>query len=431
MANEDGSLRIVFNGEIYNHAEIRAGARGDRAGTVGDRPLRHRGDPPRLRGVGHRLPPPVPRACSRLALGTRETRRSGSSATASASSRSTTASTTDGSTFASEIKALLATPTGPRAVDEEAFFHYLSFLTTPAPRHPVRRHPEAAGGPWLRVRRGRHAHASARWWDVWDHVRPADRRLRGRDRRARAGRAADGGPAPQGQRRAGRRVPVRRHRLEHQRRAVLGGRDAAGQDVLDRLRRRVRELPERAALRAPDGQTRWAPSTTSYCLTQDDLLDFLPRMVQLQDEPIADPVCVPVYYVSKLARDNGVIVCQVGEGADELFCGYPWWKRSLDAPAMPTTCPVPRVREAGGPGGAPTLPVARGRLAVRVAPPRRRSASPSSGAARRPSPRREKERLLSPAAPRAVRRCARRGRPSRRSDERFEAGLGAVRPSTG
>jgi asparagine synthase (glutamine-hydrolysing) len=52
-------------------------------------------------------------------------------------------------------------------------------------------------------------------------------------------------------------------------------------------------------------------------------------MVQLQDEPIADPVCVPVYYVSKLARDNGVIVCQLGEGADELFCGYSTWKRAL------------------------------------------------------------------------------------------------------
>jgi len=52
-------------------------------------------------------------------------------------------------------------------------------------------------------------------------------------------------------------------------------------------------------------------------------------MVQLQDEPIADPVCVPVYYVSKLARDNGVIVCQVGEGADELFWGYPAWKKIL------------------------------------------------------------------------------------------------------
>jgi asparagine synthase (glutamine-hydrolysing) len=64
-------------------------------------------------------------------------------------------------------------------------------------------------------------------------------------------------------------------------------------------------------------------------LTIDDLLDFLPRMVQLQDEPIADPVCVPVYYVSKLARDHGVIVCQVGEGADELFWGYPGWQTSL------------------------------------------------------------------------------------------------------
>ena len=43
-------------------------------------------------------------------------------------------------------------------------------------------------------------------------------------------------------------------------------------------------------------------------LTMEDLLDSCRAMVQLQDEPIADPVCVPVYYVSKLARDNGVIV---------------------------------------------------------------------------------------------------------------------------
>jgi asparagine synthase (glutamine-hydrolysing) len=52
-------------------------------------------------------------------------------------------------------------------------------------------------------------------------------------------------------------------------------------------------------------------------------------MVQLQDEPIGDPVCVPLYYVAKLARDNGVKVCQVGEGADELFIGYPSWMEAL------------------------------------------------------------------------------------------------------
>ncbi|MDO8944629.1 MAG: asparagine synthase C-terminal domain-containing protein, partial [Desulfobacterales bacterium] len=64
-------------------------------------------------------------------------------------------------------------------------------------------------------------------------------------------------------------------------------------------------------------------------LSVQDLISFVPQMVHLQDEPIADPVCVPVYYVSKLARDNGVIVCQVGEGADELFWGYPTWKLKL------------------------------------------------------------------------------------------------------
>src|SRR5207247_1870265 len=60
-----------------------------------------------------------------------------------------------------------------------------------------------------------------------------------------------------------------------------------------------------------------------------------------QDEPIADPVCIPVFYVSKLARDHGVVVAQVGEGADELFCGYPSWKHSLDIQAL-DDLPVPR-----------------------------------------------------------------------------------------
>jgi len=82
-------------------------------------------------------------------------------------------------------------------------------------------------------------------------------------------------------------------------------------------------------------------------LTQDDLIDFLPEMVRLQDEPIADPVCVPVYYVSKLARENGVIVAQVGEGADELFWGYPSWKTLLGLQRY-DRLPVPRMLKRAG-----------------------------------------------------------------------------------
>ena len=81
-------------------------------------------------------------------------------------------------------------------------------------------------------------------------------------------------------------------------------------------------------------------------LDLDDLLDFLPEMVRLQDEPIADPVCVPVYYLSKLARDQGVIVCQVGEGSDELFCGYPFWRTALRF-SVQSTCSAPACSRPG------------------------------------------------------------------------------------
>jgi asparagine synthase (glutamine-hydrolysing) len=64
-------------------------------------------------------------------------------------------------------------------------------------------------------------------------------------------------------------------------------------------------------------------------LNQEDLIKFLPKMIKLQDEPIGDPVCVPLYYVAKLAKENNVTVCQVGEGADEIFWGYPHWKKVL------------------------------------------------------------------------------------------------------
>ena len=72
-------------------------------------------------------------------------------------------------------------------------------------------------------------------------------------------------------------------------------------------------------------------------------------MVQLQDEPIGDPVCVPLYYVAKLAREHGVVVCQVGEGADELFIGYPSWIEALKRQHW-NDLPVPRTAKRLGVG---------------------------------------------------------------------------------
>jgi asparagine synthase (glutamine-hydrolysing) len=57
-------------------------------------------------------------------------------------------------------------------------------------------------------------------------------------------------------------------------------------------------------------------------LEENDVIEFLPKMIWHQDEPNADPVCAPMYFASKLARDSGTIVVQVGEGSDEQFSGY-------------------------------------------------------------------------------------------------------------
>ena len=52
-----------------------------------------------------------------------------------------------------------------------------------------------------------------------------------------------------------------------------------------------------------------------------EFFERLPRLVWHEDEPIAFPSSVPLYFVSRLARQH-VKVVLTGEGADELFLGY-------------------------------------------------------------------------------------------------------------
>jgi asparagine synthase (glutamine-hydrolysing) len=50
-------------------------------------------------------------------------------------------------------------------------------------------------------------------------------------------------------------------------------------------------------------------------------LEGLPRLVWYQDEPIADPSAIALYFVAQLARQHVTVVLS-GEGADEFFGGY-------------------------------------------------------------------------------------------------------------
>jgi asparagine synthase (glutamine-hydrolysing) len=56
-------------------------------------------------------------------------------------------------------------------------------------------------------------------------------------------------------------------------------------------------------------------------ITAGDFVDFLPRYVWHMEEPVCEPPAIALYYVSKMAR-NHVKVLLSGEGGDEAFAGY-------------------------------------------------------------------------------------------------------------
>jgi asparagine synthase (glutamine-hydrolysing) len=60
-------------------------------------------------------------------------------------------------------------------------------------------------------------------------------------------------------------------------------------------------------------------------INDGNILSILPKIVWHLDEPIADPAIIPTYAMSALTKKK-VSVVLVGEGADELFAGYPKYK---------------------------------------------------------------------------------------------------------
>jgi asparagine synthase (glutamine-hydrolysing) len=339
MSNEDGSIQVVFNGEIYNHAEIRAellhiGGHTWKTDHSDTEVIIHAFEQwgieclHKFRGM--------------FAIGLWDARkrelwlirdRIGI--------KPLYYSIHDNRiVFASEIKALLQDPDQKRAVHEEAFYHYLSFLTTPAPQTLFDGIKKLPPGTWLKVSEDCHTHEE-RYWDVLDHTTPLTNVSEDEISRMIL---------------AELRTAVKLRKVSDVPVGVFlsGGIDSSTNAALfsegEGGTVKTFSIGYEGNYQSYRNELHYARKMADLVkaeyheklLTIDDLIDFLPRMVQLQDEPIADPVCVPVYYVSKLARDNGVIVCQVGEGSDELFWGYPSWKTSLNLQRY-DDLPVPRL----------------------------------------------------------------------------------------
>ncbi len=339
MTNEDGSLWVSFNGEIYNHAEIRRELE-----EIGGH--RWKTDHSDTEVILHAFEQwgieCLQKFRGMFAIGLWDAKkrelwlirdRIGIKPLYYSVHHGRV-------TFASEIKALLQDPEQNRALDEAAFFHYLSFLTTPAPQTQFAGICKVPSGTWLRFRENGQV-LEQRYWDVWDHTQP----LIGVSEQDIAEQIL-----------AELRTAVRLRKVSDVPVGVFlsGGIDSSTNAALFSERE---DRPVKTFSIGYEGEYQSCRNELQFArkmaclvgaehyeriLVQEDLLDFLPRMVYLQDEPIADPVCVPIYYVSQLARESGVIVCQVGEGSDELFWGYPSWKIKLRLQSL-DDLPLPRL----------------------------------------------------------------------------------------
>jgi asparagine synthase (glutamine-hydrolysing) len=230
--------------------------------------------------------------------------------------------------FASEIKAILVHPSLTPELDEDALYHYLSFLTTPAPQTLFRDIRKLPAGHMLVFER----QGNVRTIQYWDALPAA------------TNKATDGSSD------AGQRAQILHLLRESVEKRMMsdvpfgvflsGGVDSSANVALmaEQMSRPVdtftvgfrdhEELNELESAR--EVSHRFGTNHHEVLIGEKEMLDFLPDLVFHQDEPLADPVCVPLYYVSKLARESGTIVIQVGEGSDEIFSGYDKYVKYLN-----------------------------------------------------------------------------------------------------
>src|ERR1051326_311621 len=226
--------------------------------------------------------------------------------------------------FASEIKAVLKHPAVTPEINEQGLYHYLTFVTTPAPQTLFRHIQKLPAGHFLVLDRKGELRIS-QYWDALPRVDCA--RLSEAEHQTNILRLL--------------RDSIKKRMMADVPFGVFlsGGVDSSANVALmsELMTRPVRtftvgfkdceELNELDSARTIS--KRFGTDHHEVMIGRDEMEKFLPDLIFHQDEPIADPVCVPLYYVSKLARETGTIVVQVGEGSDEIFAGYDWFRTYL------------------------------------------------------------------------------------------------------
>lgn len=219
--------------------------------------------------------------------------------------------------FASEIKALLINPYIKKTINQTALSHYLTFANAPAPNTFFSGIHKLEAGNYLKIDSKGNS-KQIRYWNPTRYGEP-DNNL-------------DEATCIEQLRYLLRQSVARRMVSDVPFGVFLsGGVDSSLNVALmaEQLDKPVETFSIGIA-GDPSNEFEYARKVAQHFKTNhhemiindDDFISALPKIAYFQDEPLADPVCVPIYHLSKLARDSGVPVIQVGEGSDEIFAGY-------------------------------------------------------------------------------------------------------------
>jgi asparagine synthase (glutamine-hydrolysing) len=307
--NEDGSVAVVFNGEIYNFQELRARleARGHRFATRSDTEvIVHAYEEAGAECVREL------RGMFALALWDEQRRRL--LLARDRAGKKPLYFTRDGEriAFASELKALLQDPALKRAVNAEAVDQYLSLGAVQSPSTIFQGISQLPPAHYLVWENG-----SGRVAEYWDVPRGAQIACP----EGEALRAFDEVFSEAVRIRLISDVPLGAF--------LSGGVDStAVVEAMSRLsgapvvttsvgfaERRFSELPHARAVALALG------TDHHEVMVKPKAAEVLPRLVWHLDEPLADSSALPTYYVARAAREQ-VTVALSGDGGDEVFAGY-------------------------------------------------------------------------------------------------------------
>jgi len=315
MANETGDVYVTFNGEIYNHLELRAklAAKGHTFANSSDTEvLVHAweeygpGMLDLLRGMFAFI---IWDARTNTAFGARDF--FGIKPFYYAVIDSTLV-------YASEIKAILAYPGYERAFNHDALEQYLSFQYSVLPQTFFKGIYKLNAGEYLEFRDG--ALATTRYFYPLPSVQPAE------DLATAVDKVADA-----------MQESVQAHMIAD---VEVGSLLSSGIDSSYITALYPNERTFTVGFETSDGvkyneisyaqraSAEMGKANRSRVIAPADYWESIPRIMYHMDEPLADPSAVALFFLDELVAEDVKVVLS-GEGADEFFGGYPIYHEPL------------------------------------------------------------------------------------------------------